>query len=430
MTRSHHRRTGRSTVLALSAALTLTGLALGTSPAQAATAPAQHASKTWRDAGRLIGPGHDWPTLAASNSGTIVAVATSGGTVRKPSPTLVVRRLPNGTVSRYNKVLGLTAGVGIDQDGDILVLGQRGDDLLVTSWPRSDRRPTTHKVIDADSVPGLVYAELMTNSRGDAAIVAHYRNDATLVKRKFGDAQRWRPAVRVNTGRYDGSLDDVAMTRTGRLVGAFRDELTLTLRSLSRSSRTFTAARRVITWPIDDDFVHPYEETGSVTVGPQGDLIASLSFAVQRGDGKSSAKRSDNAYFFKYMIKPVGDHRYSGEIDNSDWITFDQSVVGADGSVTVRKGLTMMRWTPDRWRSVENAWFHAKNPRGDVLVGSAAYRGTVHLWPLGKKQQPAVAVPRGYARAWALTNTHRTYVLSQRGERRPSFFLSIGGLPR
>lgn len=430
MNRPHLRRSGAVAATCAIAAFALAAATIDPASAGSAPPPPAHTAKPWRDAGRLIGPGHDWPTIATSNSGVLAAVATSGGTVQNPKPTLVVRRLPDGTVSKDKKVLGLTTGVSVDQNGNILVVAQRGDDLLATSWPRTAQRPTTQKVIDGRSIPRFAYAELLANARGDAVIAVRTTTGAMVLKRRFADDRAWRPRIKVGSNEYGATPDDVALTRTGRLVGAFRHDMTVSLRNLTRGSRTFGPARQVINWPgAENDFPGAYEVTASVTVGPQDDLVASLSFAIQRGDGKASARRSDNAYYFRYMIKPVGDRRYRGQIDDSEWITFDRPVVAADGSVTVSRGLTMMRWTPDRWRSISNAWFHAKSPRGDVLVGSAAYRGTVHVWPVGKGQQPARAVPPGYARAWAMSNNFRTYVVSQRGTTRPSFHLSIGTLP-
>jgi len=104
------------------------------------------------------------------------------------------------------------------------------------------------------------------------------------------------------------------------------------------------------------------------------------------------------------VIMPQDGPRWEGEWEDG---SFDEAVVGGDGRVTVPMGTQMMQWTPQRrtFRTLDDAWFKTANPRGDLLVGDAAYRGHLFVWPDGGRPLPAVRTAGGYTRATALAGS-------------------------
>jgi hypothetical protein len=263
--------------------------------------------------------------------------------------------------------------------------------LQAVSWRHDRKRPSTYVLAGAERLPGLLGAELLVNSSGDLAVHGTYAVDRMFVIRRPAGGG-WERPVTVAPRRYDAQLTDLGMDGNGRITGSFLVDHTVALRTLEPTSREFGPAKQVISWPEIEDWPRPYAEYANVAVGPNGDKVASLAFGNWNADGPA---------YGRAVLMPKGADRWRVEWEDG---SFDRAVVGADGRVTVPMGLEVKRWTPQTQtlRTLDRTWFKTANPRGDVLLGDAAYRGHLFVWPDGKAPLPAVKSAPGYTRATAL----------------------------
>lgn len=399
------RQATRTAAVSLAAAAVL----LGSAPGNAATpvsvgssnADEQTRSGTtpdkargpWQDLGELSGQrNYGWPVIAGSPTGRWVSSAQRQSPRWPLARNVMVRGDKHGVTDKVTYKVGMPSAAWVGPNGDAIVIGQkRGGAILAVSWRHDRKQPTTRVLADADLGMGMSGMTLLSNSAGDLTAHSTFGNGKRYIVRKPA-GRPWGKPVTVVPHRYDAELADLAMDGKGRLYGAFFVDHTVSLRTLTPSSRQFGAAREIISWPEIEDWPQAYVEYPTVSVSEGGNKVVGLAFGNWNADGPR---------YGRAVIMPRGAPRWEGEWEDG---SLDEAVVGSDGRVTVPMGTEMMQWTPQRpsFRTRDDAWFKTANPRGDLLVGDSAYRGHLFVWPDGRAPLPPVRTPGGYTRATAL----------------------------
>lgn len=413
----------------------LVALALGAlaAPVAAAdeTARASDGKAGWHAAGRLSGPRFDFPLVATSTSGVVLAVAPGAVSFDTPDPaTALMRRLPGGGVSHVSKKVGVVVGIDVAHGGRATLVGVRHGHLVVVTWPKDRGRPAV-ETLDVGAVPDPYSVGLLTSPRGDVVVtVPGDRSAVTILRRPArGD---WKPSLRVPRSRYEGPLDDLSIGSSGQLTGAFLADHTVRVRTLPMTGRAFLHPRTVISWPHIGDVPGVDEEFATVDRGPSGDLMATLTYGKLVGGKDGAARRADMAYWERVVILPSDGKAWRHYYARGDEKPSDPVIVGADGSVTAAFGIDTRRWTPGRaqFRGPHSTFLKAASARGDALVGSGIYRGSVWAWRIGERPGTPVALPRGDTRASALTDDGVAVIVVAETKGRTGNFVYFRKLPR
>jgi hypothetical protein len=366
-------RGGRLTRLA-APVLTVAALVIGTTPGVAsASAPAAGTEKAGWPRVATVSPkaGYELPVLAAAPNRRWLSVAQRNRNGQPRDRAMLVRGRANGATDRAVYPVGDVLFTRIDRHGNALVVGFSERGLVAVSWASHRARPRTH----AFGISGYGSDfEALSNARGDVALHWSYGMDKQYVLRKRA-GHDWDRILRIGKLRYDGTqLQDLDLDARGRLVGAFLDDNIVSVRSLGVRSRVFTRAHEVLTVPGYAGVQPGYTKQVTITVGPSGDRVVTLS--LQR-------LGEDVPRYGHAVILPSDGPRWDGEWSHG---TFNNAVVGASGRVTVplweEPGeAEVVQWTPRRRTFVplDGQWLRASTPRGDLLLSDAEPDGNWEL---------------------------------------------------
>jgi hypothetical protein len=383
-------------VLATLAVLSTVG-ALMTLPASAeAGAVSSRGTQGWTSLGRVADRQHNPPVVATSSSGVVALVAPGVRDFEHPrAKSLVILRLPNGDRRRASVDIGELVGLAVDRQGDTTVVGSRRGAVVALTWLRHKAHPSLGTLLAADRLPDPFDAQLQRNGAGDLAIfVRPYPQDdprVAILRKPHG--QRWLQPLLIAPGRYDATLDDIALRSNGSILGAFRHDHVVERRTLPASGGAFQAPHVLIEWPEISEVPGAHGEISTVDVGAGGDLVASLSYT--RSVSPDRARRDAEAGWFRIVVEPREGEKWRHEIAQT--VDFPRFVVDRHGDVSMFRGTYLERWSPEtrELKTYENTLFKAQNPRGDLLVGTLPYRGTLSLWPSGGVRGAAMPSPRG-----------------------------------
>lgn len=346
--------------------------------------------------------------MDGSTSDVIVAVATTNKTPQHPRYTSTIsRRTPNGSWIRQKAHIGNPVGVDVNADGDAVIVSSSGPDgggdVIATRWPRGADQARSSVILKAEYQPAANTSTTMSaNGRGDIAVLVQpYEGTgerAMLLRKPSG--QPWKPTLTIRPARYEGALDSVDITPTGAVVGAFRQDKTLSVRTLQPGSATFGPPTEVTTWAaVPDDKSSQVD----VRVGVNGDLATTWAYPV-----------TNYLSNVRLNIVPANGQPWQRDFRTDDEIAI--VAVGRDGSVVIQKGIDTRRWDPQSRSFTGNgtSFFKDDNEQGDVLIGGGIYKGSLQLWPVGQPRGPEVDSPRGDQRAVVLTGDHLVYVATLR----------------
>lgn len=388
-----------------------------------AAAPAEQAAAGgWRDGGRVTGP-HDSLMMDGSTSDVVVAVGTTGVSFERPRATsTIARRTPGGRWTRAQVHIGDPVGVHVNAKGSALIVSVRNDAVVATTWRRSATRARSRVLLDSTDAPAPFFGtESVANGRGDVAVLLTawpgYGDRAVLLRKPVG--KPWRRALTIGRPRYGGALDSVDIRPRGVVVGAFKQDQTLSVRAMPLRRNRFGAPTEVTTWAAINDTGSFRESIADVMVGPDGHLATTWEFARLAGDGGSELVRS------RLNIVPARGRPWQRQFRYGD-DRLQLLAVAGDRSVLVRDELRLRRWDPASRRfQGRGTWsFKDANRRGDALIGSGIYRGRLRMWPVGA---PRGALVQGFAGDFAaavLTGERRAYVAVTGKTQRPrAFFL-------
>lgn len=393
--------------------------AVGAAPVAAAQARLGDAD-AWRSGGK-ISRSRDWLTMDSSTSGVVVAVATTRKDLDTPRATsTIARRTPDGHWTRRVAHLGEPVGVHVNARGAAVVVSVRGDAVVATTWPRHAPAPRSRVVLGAEGTPDPLFdTALAASGRGDVAVLLTawpgYGDKAVLLRKPLG--RSWRRPLVIGRPRYGGALDSMDVTPAGAVVGAFKQDQTLSVRTLPLDGHRFGPATTVTRWPEIDDSTRPYRESvTSLRVGVRGGLAATWSYSTVADEG-------DEPIFSLLTIKPAdgrGWQRRFGYLDRPVRL----HAVAEDGAVLVSRDRFVRRWNP-RTRTMQGRgeWvFRAANTRGDALIGSGRHR--VRLWPVGSPRRVEVSPPSGILGTMVLTGDRTALVpKTPRADPRGGYYL-------
>ena len=404
---------------ALAAPLATQAGASGAAPVAAAGSRLVDAD-TWR-AGGKISRSRDWLSMDSSSSGVVVAVATTRRDLDTPRATsTLARRTPDGQWTRQVAHLGEPVGVHVNARGGAVVVSVRNDAVVATTWPRRARVPRSRVVLRAEGTPDPLFdTSLAASGRGDVAVLLTawpgYGDKAVLLRKPLH--RPWRRPLVIGRPRYGGALDAMDVTPAGAVVGAFKQDQTLSVRTLPLDGNRFGPATTVTRWPEIDDSTQRYRESiTSLQVGVRGDLAATWSYS-------KAAEEGGEPTVSLLTIKPKDGRRWQRRFGY-----LDQQVrlhaVAEDGAALVSPDRFVRRWNP-RTRTMQGRgeWvFRAANTRGDALIGSGRHR--VRLWPVGAPRRPEVPPPSGILGTMVLTSDRTAYVpKTPRAEPRSGYYL-------
>jgi hypothetical protein len=417
-------------LISLAAIATLTSLAVPAGASVSVGAADGHtagkraeATSGWRDGGR-ISKRRDEVVMDGSTAHVVVAVATTNANPQHPRYTsTIARRSPDGDWSRRTRHLGSVVGVDVNAMGDAVILSTRDLDqgaVVATRWPRGADHPRSRVIVEATDTPTPPFSTTMSaNGDGDVAVLltpAEGSSDrAKLLRKPSGEP--WKRALTIGRPRYGGALDSIDITPTGAVIGAFKQDQTLSVRTLPLGSGTFGPATEVTTWPsIDDQPGDAQESRAVVNVGVNGDLATTW-----------NRDESNFTSVVRLNIVPAKGRPWQGRFETDHCVCL--LTVARDGAVVVERGLYVSRWNPES-RSFTGgqavAHFRDANEQGDVLIGGGIYGGPLQLWPAGEPRGPAVDSPREDQLATVLTGDRRVYVATKReGADPPEYHLRI-----
>jgi hypothetical protein len=381
-------------------------------------------SAAWRDGGRVAGA-HQFLLMDSSTSHVVVAVGTTGPSFERPRATsTLARRMPDGRWTRTQAHIGDPVGVHVNARGNAVIISVRNDAVVATTWRRRSPRPRSRVVLTGDQAPAQFFTTTSVgNARGDVAVLLTawpgYGDRAILLRKPARRA--WRHSLTIGRARYGGALDSVDIGVKGVVVGAFKQDQTLSVRALPPRSNRFGASREVTTWAAIDDTGRFRESIAEVMVGPNGNLATTWEFAQLAGDGGSELVRS------RLNIVPGRGRPLQRQFRYGD-DRLQLLAVAGDRSVLVRDGLRLRRWNPvTRRLQGRGTWFiKDTNHHGDALIGSGLDGGRLRLWPVGAPRGTRVRAPVGTLATAVLTGDHRVYVaVTGKAPRPRAFYLRI-----
>ncbi len=368
----------------------------------------------WRDGGRIanVRDGTSLVAMDSSLSHVLVAAVTTIPGAGKPLVTTLARRSPLGRWNRQVTQIGGPVAVDVNAHGDAVIVSVRTtfdatgevSALLATTWHRG-LAPRTKVILPASDAPQYFDAHVSANGRGDIAVLVTPTltgGAAKLLRKPLG--KPWKRTLSVRPAKYSGILDSIDLTSAGLVVGAFKQDQVLSVRRLPMNSNTFRRATEVTTWPAINDVPHSYDKSRTqVKVGPNGDLATAWSYDSPPSGGSQVSTT-------RITIVPASGTKWQREFERADSI-FRLAKVAADGSVLIQDGSQPRRWqgSTRSFRGPDGV-LKDVDERGDVLVGSSYYSGTLRVWPVGKAPQPQVQTMPGRQLAWVLTNDHTAYV--------------------
>lgn len=392
--------------------------ALVLTPGRVATAERLAPADGWRDGGRITG--RRGLIMDSSTAHVLVAVGTRSATFEQPrAVSTIARRTPNGQWTRIKAHIGEPVAVDVNAGGDAVIISMRGVDggaVIATRWPRGADHPRSRVIVKAADAPQYYATAVSADGHGDIAVlVSPYpgSGDRVLLLRK-PSGEHWKRTLTIGRPRYDGALDSVDVTPTGAVVGAFKQDQTLSVRTLPLDSATFGPATEVTTWAAIDDDPGDYSESyANVEVGVNGDFATTWAYGVLGSDGGPELITT------RLNIVPAKGRPWQRQFKRGD-NDIDNLTVARDGSVIFEDEIWTRRWNRDTRQLTGRgtaSFFKDANVQGDVLIGGGIYRGPLRLWPVDKARGPEVQPPRGtLSTSMVLTADHRVYVAKLRDD--------------
>lgn len=371
----------------------------------------------WRDGGRIMGE-RGYLLMDGSTSRVVVAVGTDRPTFEEPrASSTISRRSPNGHWTRATTHIGVPLSIDVNAAGDAVIISTGGIDggaVIATSWPRGAQTFRSSVILSKADAPQYGTTTVAANGHGDLAVLVtpppHAGQRALLLRKSPGEP--WKRTLTIGRNRYDGALDSVDITPTGAVVGAFKQDQTLSVRTLRPDRFTFGRATEVTTWAAINDGPHSYGESyAAVKVGVNGDLATTWRYEVASPDGGGEAVHT------RLNIRPAGGRPWQRQYLYGDFAVGIYAVA-VDGSVIIQDDSTVRRWNRDtrQLTSRENVDFKDANERGDALVG---INHGLHLWPVGETPGPEVQPPPDRTYASLLTGDDRAYLAKSADSRLP-----------
>ncbi len=393
----------------------------------------------WRDGGRITGR-RDELLMDSSRSHVVVAVGTTRASFEQPrESSTIARRTPKGRWTRLKTHIGQPVGMDVNGAGDAVIISMRhlyefsGPSIVATRWPRGAEKFRSRVLVKRSEPFNYSVSSVAANGHGDLAVLLRDGPRAQLLRKFAGEP--WKRPLTIGRNRYDGVLDSVDILPTGAVVGAFKQDQTLSVRTLRPGSDTFGRATEVTTWSaIKADRPRDYDDNyATIKVGKNGDLATTWAYGVVSGDGGSELVTT------RLNIVPATGRPYQTEFERSD-SDIILLTVARDASVSIKDEIYTRRWNSDTRSfsstSPDDSYFRDANVAGDVLIGGSNYGGPLQLWPVGKPPGPEVPSPRGvtggahslgrYKAAAVLTADQRVYIATSPGQRLPHrFYLNI-----
>lgn len=393
-----------------------------TATQQAATSPGG-----WRDGGRISGRRGDL-VMDGSTSHVLVAADTISASFDQPrAVSTIARRTPDGHWTRATAHIGEPVAIDVNAGGDAVIISTGsvdGGSVIATRWPRGADHFRSRVVLKAADAPDLAATSVAANGHGDIAVLVSpysgYGDRVLLLRKPSG--KHWKRTLTIARPQYGGALDSVDITPTGAVVGAFKQNQTLSVRTLLPGNATFGRSTEVTTWPAIDDDPGDYSESyATVEVGVNGDFATTWAYGVLSPEGGSELITT------RLNIVPTTGRPWQRQFERGD-SDIDVVSVARDGSVLFEDEINTRRWNRDTRQLTgrETAFFKDANVRGDGLIGGGIYRGPLRLWPVGKVRGPEVQPPRGDLYSAVLTDDHRVYAAFRRDDAAPpAYYLSI-----